>query len=126
VETGGVIIGRFSPLTHSFYIVDLVKAPEDSVFSAEKFVLGTHGLKAAIRRIIEISGGCLYALGTWHNHLGQFEASILDTNTAIALALQQYLPVLMLIALPEGYTFLTAESFDREFVAPARVPDARK
>lgn len=111
-ETGGVLIGRFSQAGNAFQVVDVLKAPPDSVFSAEKFVLGTVGLKAAVAAVIRTSGGSLYPLGTWHNHLVDSGPSALDAQTAAQLALRQFFPVLMLIALPSGYTCLTAESFD--------------
>lgn len=46
VETGGVIVGRYSQVGEAFQIVDLLPAPPDSVFSAERFVLGVQGLRA--------------------------------------------------------------------------------
>lgn len=108
-ETGGVIVGRFSQVGNTFQVVDVIPAPPDSSFSAEKFTLGTKGLKATISNLIKDTGGSLYALGTWHNHLVKSGASALDAATATKLALRQFFPVLLLIALPEGYTYLTAE-----------------
>ena len=108
-ETGGVIVGRFSQIANAFQVVDVIPAPPDSSFSADKFILGTQGLKSAIGGIIKDTGGSLYALGTWHNHLIKSGPSLLDAETAVKLALRQFFPVLLLIALPDGYTFLTAE-----------------
>ncbi|WP_158809562.1 thiamine biosynthesis protein ThiF [Beijerinckia sp. L45] len=110
-ETGGVIVGRFSQIGNTFHIVDLLPAPPDSTFSPERFVLGTIGLKAAIRKVLKDSGNSLYVLGTWHNHLIKVGPSGLDAATAAGLAMRQFFPVLMLIALPEGYTALVAEAF---------------
>ena len=109
VETGGVIVGRYSQIGEAFQVVDLMPAPPDSVFSAERFVLGVEGLRQSVRRLLEESGGSLYVLGTWHNHLVPSGASALDMATAARLALRQFFPVLMLIAHPEGYSFLAAE-----------------
>ncbi len=119
VETGGVLIGRFSQAANVFQIVDVLPAPPDSSFSPEKFVLGTQGLRAAIEDVIRASHGTLYVLGTWHNHLGDFGPSVLDAQSAISLALRQFFPVLMLIALPEGYACVTAEFFDPDILAPS-------
>lgn len=112
VETGGVIVGRYSQLGKTFQVVDIMPAPPDSIFSAEKFTLGTIGLKAAIRKMLKDAGRSLYVLGTWHNHLVESGPSSLDAATAIRLSMRQYFPVLMLIAHPEGYTCLIAEIID--------------
>lgn len=109
VETGGVIVGRYSQIGESFHVVDLLPAPPDSLFSAEQFVLGIEGLRHSVRRLLERNGGSLYVLGTWHNHLVPSGPSTLDVATAARLALRQFFPVLMLIAHSEGYSFLTAE-----------------
>lgn len=109
VETGGVIVGRYSQVGNTFQVVDLLSAPPDSVFTAERFVLGVEGLRQSVRQLLEDSSGSLYVLGTWHNHLAPSGPSSLDAATAARLALHQFLPVLMLIAHPEGYSFLTAE-----------------
>lgn len=109
VETGGVIVGRYSQVGEAFQIVDLLPAPPDSVFSAERFVLGVEGLRGSVRRLLEQSGGSLYVLGTWHNHLVPSGPSALDMATATRLALRQHFPVLMLIAHPGGYSVLAAE-----------------
>ena len=45
VETGGVLIGRYSETAQGFYITDVLIAPPDSVRSADEFILGTKGLK---------------------------------------------------------------------------------
>lgn len=111
-ETGGVIVGRFSQIGNAFQVVDVIPAPPDSTFSPEKFVLGTVGLKAKIRTLISNSGGSLYVLGTWHNHLVKSGPSGLDAATALKLAIKQYFPTLLLIALPEGYTCVVAEFFE--------------
>lgn len=109
VETGGVIVGRYSQVGAAFQVVDLLPAPPDSTFSAERFVLGTQGLRQSVRRLLEQSGGSLYVLGTWHNHLVPSGPSVLDMETAARLALRQSFPVLMLIAHSEGYSCLVAE-----------------
>ena len=112
VETGGVIVGRYSQIGETFQVVDIMPAPPDSIFSAERFTLGTIGLKAAIRQILKDTGRSLYVLGTWHNHLVASGPSALDAETAVRLSMRQYFPVLMLIAHPEGYTCLITEAID--------------
>ncbi|BCM87704.1 ThiF family adenylyltransferase [Methylobacterium indicum] len=119
VETGGVIVGRYSQVGEAFQIVDLLPAPPDSVFSAERFVLGVQGLRQSVRQLLEESGGSLYVLGTWHNHLVPSGPSALDAATAARLALRQFFPVLMLIAHPDGYSFLSAELGAQAFSALA-------
>jgi len=110
VETGGVLIGRWSDVTSTFHVVDVLSAPEDSVFCRDLFVLGTSGLKEALTDIVSRSRGSLYPLGTWHNHLADSGPSRVDRRAAQMLAHQQHFPVLLLIRTPTGYRFLTAES----------------
>jgi len=109
-ETGGVLIGRFSAISNAFHVVDTLPAPPDSKFSAEEFVLGTEGLKDALKEIAEESGNTLYALGTWHNHLQPSGPSNTDIHTAVKLAIGQLFPVLMIIRTPKGFHQLTAEA----------------
>lgn len=110
VETGGVLIGRWSDVASTFHVVDVLSAPADSVFSRDLFVLGTNGLTEAITDIVARSRGTLYPLGTWHNHLVDSGPSHIDRRAAQMLAHEQHIPVLLLIHTPGGYRFLTAES----------------
>jgi hypothetical protein len=114
VETGGVIVGRYSEIGEAFQVVDLMPAPPDSTFSAARFTLGVEGLRPAIKRLRRLTGGSLYVIGTWHNHLVPSGPSILDAETATRLALRQAFPVLLLIAHSEGYSCLTAETVPPE------------
>jgi hypothetical protein len=41
VETGGIVMGRISEAARSFYVVDVLPAPNDSRRAASEFVLGT-------------------------------------------------------------------------------------
>ena len=109
VETGGVIIGRYLQMSETFQVVDLIEAPPDSIFTAARFTLGTKGLRPAIARLARETGGSLYLLGTWHNHLQPSGPSMLDAMTAARLAVRQFYPVLMLIAHAEGYSGLITE-----------------
>ena len=112
-ETGGVLVGRFSNIGNAFQVVDVLPPPEDSTFSAERFVLGTRGLRTAIDGLVRASGGTLYAVGTWHNHLVPSGPSRTDARTARLLATEQLFPLLMLIHTPGGYAVLTTEAIDR-------------
>src|SRR5262249_46714538 len=105
-ETGGILIGRYCDITESFHVVGTLPAPPDSKFSAEEFVLGTKGLRPVLTDLIEGSGGALYPLGTWHNHLIPSGPSPKDMGTAILLSGMQFFPLLMLIHTPEGYRVL--------------------
>lgn len=109
-ETGGILVGRYSDVANCFHVVDILPAPPDSRFSRDEFVLGTQGLKPMLRNLIEGSGGSLYVLGTWHNHLRPSGASHRDRLTAALLAIRQYFPVLMLIHTPAGYQCLVTEA----------------
>lgn len=110
VETGGVLVGRFSPIGNRFQIVDLIAAPADSTRSAAEFVLGRQGLKAAARRISQDTGGALQVVGTWHNHLAPSGPSTTDAVAGAILAIRQLVPALLLIHTPAGYSMLVAEA----------------
>jgi hypothetical protein len=109
-ETGGIVFGRYCDVTGHFYVVGTLPAPPDSKFSAEEFVLGTKGLKPMLRNLIEGTGGALYPLGTWHNHLVPSGPSAKDMRTAVLLSGLQYFPLLMLIHTAAGYSHLTVET----------------
>lgn len=100
VETGGVMIGTCSTRLKAVTVVDLLPAPPDSERSAQRFVLGTRGLKKAIRARHRESGDTLFDLGTWHSHLTDHGPSPLDRQTARELALERPPPSVLLIATP--------------------------
>ncbi|TAK47202.1 MAG: thiamine biosynthesis protein ThiF [Xanthobacteraceae bacterium] len=112
-ENGGIIYGRFCDITESFHVVGTLPAPPDSKFSKHEFVLGTKGLRPMLDKLIKGSGGALYPLGTWHNHLVPSEPSTKDMNTAALLSGMQFFPLLMLIHTPGGYSVLTIETIDK-------------
>jgi hypothetical protein len=116
-ETGGILVGRYSDVSDVFHVVDVLPAPPDSKFSRDEFVLGTQGLRPLLRDLIEGSGGALYALGTWHNHLVPSGPSARDVRTAALLCVSQFFPLLMLIHTPAGYVHFTAEALS-DAVAP--------
>lgn len=113
-ETGGIIVGRYSNVSDTFHVVDVIPAPPDSRFSAEEFVLGIEGLSELIDGLIERNGGALYPLGTWHNHLVASGPSRKDLATALKLATEQVFPLLMLIHTPDGYRSLSLEFIERQ------------
>jgi ThiF family protein/JAB domain-containing protein similar to deubiquitination enzymes len=100
VETGGVLIGTCSARLKAVMAVDLIDAPPDSVRSATRFVLGTSGLKAAIKARHHASGSSLFDVGTWHSHLADHGPSALDRSTAKQLAAERPPPSVLLIAAP--------------------------
>ena len=109
VETGGVLMGRYSEVADAFYVTDIVEAPPDSTRSASEFVLGTQGLAAQINDYIARRNGTLYCLGTWHSHLKAQGASGTDQNTATILAHARITPSLLLIHTPAGYRGIAAD-----------------
>jgi len=100
VETGGVLIGTCSARLRTIIVVDLIEAPPDSERSATRFVLGTAGLKAAIKVRHRASGGTLFDVGTWHSHLADQGPSALDRATARQLAAERPPPSVLLIQAP--------------------------
>lgn len=114
VETGGVLMGRYSEVADAFYVTDILKAPPDSTRSASEFVLGTQGLAEQISDYIAHHSGTLYCLGTWHSHLKAQGASGTDQNTATILAHARIAPSLLLIHTPTGYRGMPAADVGTE------------
>jgi hypothetical protein len=120
VETGGILVGRFSDAAQTFYVVDVLPAPEDSRRSASEFVLGTAGVLTILKAYRENSGNSLYCLGTWHSHLYATGPSSKDRATAEAVALSRLMPSVLLIYTPAGYRALLADVA----VSPSKVSKA--
>lgn len=110
VETGGVLIGALSGLRHTITVIDILDAPEDSDRRRERFTLGRSGLATALEEYAESSGYALYCVGTWHSHLSNSGASVLDHKTVEVLYDRIQSPALGLICLPGGYTAIVKES----------------
>lgn len=110
VETGGVLVGRFSTIGNCFQVVDVLPAPVDSKRSRHEFVLGRKGLQAEAKRLAEASGGALQVLGTWHSHLKPSGPSTTDAVAGAILAFRQFVPALLLIHTPGGYRALIADA----------------
>jgi hypothetical protein len=103
VETGGLLIGMCSARLKAITVVDAIDAPPDSERSASCFVLGTQGLKAAIKARHRASGNTLFDVGTWHSHLADHGPSALDRATAKKLAKERPPPSVLLIAAPTRF-----------------------
>jgi hypothetical protein len=103
VETGGVLIGTCSARLRAVTVVDLLPAPADSTRSASRFVLGTKGLRKAIRKRHRMSGNTLFDVGTWHSHLADQGPSPLDRDTAKQLADERPPPSVLLICAPSRF-----------------------
>lgn len=110
VETGGILMGRISEVSRSFYITDILPAPPDSQRSATLFSLGVPGIKATLKEYSERHGWSLYCLGTWHSHLGGSSPSKIDAHTARCVSLARIAPSLLLIKAPGGYSALVADA----------------
>ena len=108
VETGGVLLGRYSEASETFYVVDVLPAPPDSRRTANEFVLGMRGLAHELKSYAESAEGALYSLGTWHSHLHPSGPSALDRETAAILQQGRPAPSVMLIHTPAGYRVLSA------------------
>jgi len=107
-ETGGILLGRFSEAAQTFYVVDLLTAPDDSKRSPTEFVLGTHGVRKALRSYCESSNNTLYSLGTWHSHLRTSDPSVRDYETACAIEVSRLIPSVVLIRTPDDYRLALA------------------
>lgn len=108
-ETGGVLLGRQEEATQSFYIVDVLPAPTDSVRTPTEFTLGTRGLKKTLEDYVRSTNVALYCLGTWHSHLAPSGPSTIDKQTAQAMGLARLAPSALLIHTPDGYRAVLAD-----------------
>ncbi len=104
-ETGGALLGRACYTNRTITIAGVVDAPSDSVRDASRFVLGVHGLHAALRTAHERSLGYLMFVGTWHSHPMGGSHSGIDRDTLHRIAQDAVgLPVVSLVWRPEGLT----------------------
>jgi hypothetical protein len=110
VETGGILMGRISEPARTFYVTDVLPAPEDSTRSTYEFVLGTSGARRAIGDYANSAGYSLFCLGTWHSHLAASGPSGTDRTTAAAVALARLAPSILLIHTPAGFKALLADA----------------
>jgi hypothetical protein len=117
VEAGGIVMGRISEAARTFYVTDVLPAPDDSVRSPHEFVLGTRGARRLVRTFAESAGYSLFCLGTWHSHLMASGPSGKDRRTADAVALARLAPSILLIHTPAGFTALLADAADARLPA---------
>lgn len=111
VETGGVLVGMVSTSTKSFVVVDVLPAPESSVFEADKFVLGESAeLVESINQLIRGSGGGLEAIGTWHSHLLPSGPSSIDRSTINKISGSGANAAVGLIWRPDGFVAIRGEA----------------
>jgi hypothetical protein len=103
LETGGALIGRISYECRTITIAGLVDAPPDSVRRQDRFVLGTTGLVAALRKAHGDSLGYLMFIGTWHSHPLGGPHSGIDRDTLTKIAKDAGgLPMVSLVWTPTG------------------------
>jgi hypothetical protein len=117
VETGGILLGRYSETAQTFYVVEVMDAPADSERSAGEFVLGVQGVRRALSAYTTSVDGCLYCIGTWHSHLNDCGPSSKDKATAAAIALARPMPSVLLIKTAAHYRALVANAADLEDAA---------
>lgn len=109
VETGGILMGRISEASRCFFVTGTISAPEDSVRSRGKFVLGTTGVTQAIQKYAESTGNSLYCLGTWHSHLAPSGPSAMDRQISAILGRSRIAPSMMLIRTPDTFRAIVTE-----------------
>lgn len=103
-ETGGIVVGRVSPVRRLIHITDVLEAPQDSQRSAEMFVLGVDGVEALVTSYTRSAAEVLWCLGTWHSHLAEQGASQRDYETAHSLIKRGCRAAVLLIRRPSGYS----------------------
>ena len=64
-ETGGIIIGRYSPCHQEAIITELTDKPKDSLSAFFSFLRGKSGLKQLLEKKWQTNE---YYLGEWHFH----------------------------------------------------------
>jgi proteasome lid subunit RPN8/RPN11 len=104
VETGGLLVGRVSPLSREIIVTGILPAPPDSIRSKTEFILGVEGRANQISNYETAAKGVLWCIGTWHSHLGPFGPSTTDISTADILEGAIKGAALLLIRRPDGYS----------------------
>lgn len=103
IETGGLIVGRCSPIQREVIISDVLDAPPDSIRSPAKFVLGVRSLVDNIMQYNDSGANVLWCMGTWHSHLQPSGPSVIDMITSTSIEGLLKGAVVMLIKHPQGY-----------------------
>lgn len=65
-ESGGILIGHYTPTHDCAIAVTASGPPKDSVSMSASFIRGVHGLKQRLRTVWQTPGD--YYLGEWHYH----------------------------------------------------------
>jgi integrative and conjugative element protein (TIGR02256 family) len=65
LETGGILIGHYTPLGDQAIITEVTGPPRDSIASRWSFIRGLHGLQRLINQAWRRHD---YYLGEWHFH----------------------------------------------------------
>lgn len=82
-ETGGIIIGKYSPDQRTAFITRVEGPPPDSRASSTWFVRGVRGLQRVLMRCWARGE---YYLGEWHYHPGAPHPSSTDLKQMTAIA----------------------------------------
>lgn len=103
VETGGILIGRYSQDLRVAYVSRITAAPSDSEAGPFWFERGVRGLQQLLNRLWR--GGRKYYLGEWHYHPGGSSPSSEDLsqieNIARATAYRCPEPILIVLGMRE-------------------------
>ena len=67
-ETGGFVFGEFDETLGIAWITNVSGPPSDSLFSAQEFVCGIHGIEELCEGYVSRTKGAVSYLGTWHSH----------------------------------------------------------
>ena len=67
-ETGGLLFGDFDETLGIGWVTNVSGPPQDSDFSAEHFVCGTHGTAELCEDYKHRTHGIVRYVGTWHSH----------------------------------------------------------
>lgn len=108
VETGGILVGRISEIQEAFVVTDVLPAPQDSIRSESRFILGIRNVKKMLADYASSCNYALYCLGSWHSHLTNAPPSECDLQTATRIADGRIAPSVLLIKNPTGYRAVAA------------------
>lgn len=67
-ETGGLLFGDFDETLGIAWVTNVSGPPQDSEFSSEHFICGTHGTSDLCEHYARWTHGIVHYVGTWHSH----------------------------------------------------------
>ena len=67
-ETGGLLFGHFDKTLDIAWITNVSGPPQDSKFSEENFICGTHGIEELCSNYERSTRKIVQYVGTWHSH----------------------------------------------------------